>query len=179
MGDTRTLFVLGYPEAAGARAALAEIQNLGNSGFLKAADWAIIERDAAGKITFEESPSADHGAMRGAAAGGVAGAFLVVLGPVGWAGAAALAGAGAVASKLHDSGFKADDMTAVGDLMRDGRTVLLVTVADDYVANMRAAMRDVPELLASDRAMESPLTGDAGNVLRKAVEDYRTTHPEG
>jgi uncharacterized membrane protein len=179
MGDTRTLFVLGYPEASQARAALAEIGNLGNSGFLKADDWAIVERDATGKVTFEESPSADHGALRGAAAGGVAGAFLVVLGPVGWAGAAALAGAGAVASKLHDAGFKADDMSAVGDLMRDGRTVLLVSVTDEYVANMRAAMQDVPELIASDRSMEAPLTGDAGNVLRKAVEEYRTSHPEG
>ena len=86
MGDTRTLFVLGFPEASQARAALAEIGNLGNPGFLKADDWAIVERDANGKVTFEESPSADHGAARGAVAGGVAGAFLVVLGPVGWAG---------------------------------------------------------------------------------------------
>lgn len=179
MADTRTLFVLGFPEASQARAALAEIGNLGNSGFLKADDWAIVERDASGKVTFEESPSADHGATRGAVAGGVAGAFLVVLGPVGWAGAAALAGAGAVVSKLHDSGFKANDMDAVGGLMRDGRTVLLVSVTDEYVENMRAAMKDVPEFLASDRSMESPVTGEAGDVLRHAVEEYRTSHPEG
>jgi len=86
-------------------------------------------------------------------------------------------GVGAVAGKLHDAGFKSDDMRAVGDLMRDGRTILLVSVTDEYVANMRAAMQDVPEFLASDRSMESPVTGDAGDLLRKAVEEYRASHP--
>jgi uncharacterized membrane protein len=179
MADTRTLFVLGFPEEAQARAALTEMENLRNSAFLKAADWALVKRDADGKVTFEESPSGDPGALRGAAVGGVAGTVAVLLGPIGWAGAAAAVGLGAVAGKLHDAGFKSKDMEAVGDLMADGRTVLLIAVTDEYVANMRAAMQDVPEFLASDRSMESPVTGDASEVLRKAVEEYRASHPEG
>jgi uncharacterized membrane protein len=177
MADKRTLFVLGFPDEAQARAALAEMENLRNSAFLKAADWAIVKRDEHGKVTFEESPSGDPGALRGAAVGGVAGTVAVLLGPIGWAGAAAAVGVGAIAGKLHDAGFKSKDMEAVGDLMRDGRTVLLVTVTDEYLANMRAAMQDVPEFLASDRSMESPITGDAGDVLARAVEEYRASHP--
>ena len=176
----RTLFVLGFPEASQARAALAEIGNLGNSGFLKAADWAIVERDADRQGDLRREPERRIRAPH------------VVRWPAAWPvpssccsgrsagpGGRGLAGAGAVASKLHDSGFKANDMDAVGGLMRDGRTVLLVSVADEYVDNMRAAMKDVPEFLASDRSMESPVTGDAGDVLRNAVEEYRTSHPEG
>ena len=179
MGSTedRYLFVLGFPEAALAEAAIREIGNLGWNNNLKVIDWAIVTKSPDGKVTTRENTSKDPGAARGAVAGGIAGALIALTGPVGLAAVAASAGIGAVTAALHDSGFKNEDLRSVASLMKDGRTVLILTVDSVYRDRLRMALTDVPELVAADQAIESPVDGSTGNQLREAVEQYRSTHP--
>ena len=177
MGDKdHRLFVLGYPDAAMAEAAVAELEQLAQDEFLRDVDWAIVTKDADGKITSRESTHSDPGAARGAVAGGVAGALIAVAGPIGLVGVGAAIGIGAVVGKLHDSGFKDKDLESVSTLMAEGRTVLIMSVAPQYLANMRSALTDVPEFIAADRTLESPVDGSSGNLLRSAVEDYKATN---
>ena len=178
MGDQqkRYLFALGYPDEALADAALAELHELSTDNYLKVADWAIVTKAADGKVKTRESTGSDAGAARGAVAGGVAGALLVLAGPIGWAGAAAATGVGALAAVLHDGGLKEKDLKSVADLMRDGRTVLVLTVAPEFRDRMHEALTEVPELAAGDPKVESPVDGSTGNLLREAVEQYRATH---
>ena len=177
MGKTedRYLFVLGFAEAAQAEAAIREIGNLGSNDNLKVIDWAIVSKSADGKVTTRESTSQDPGAARGAVAGGLAGALVALTGPIGLAAVAASAGIGAVTAALRDSGFKDEDLRSVADLMKDGRTVLILTVDTLYRDRLRMALTDVPELLAADQTLESPVDGASGNQLREAVEQYRST----
>ncbi len=180
MGDQqeRYLFALGYPDEALADAALAEIHELSTDRYLKIADWAIVTKAPGGKVTTRESTSSDAGAARGAVAGGVAGALLVMAGPIGWAGAAAATGIGAVAAVLHDSGLKNKDLESVAGLMREGRTVLVLTVTPEFRDRMHDALTEVPEIAAADPKLESAVDGSTGNLLREAVEQYRATHSE-
>jgi uncharacterized membrane protein len=178
MGDQqeRYLFALGYPDEALADAALAELHELNTDEYLKIADWAIVTKALDGKVTTRESTSSDAGPARGAVAGGVVGALLVFAGPIGWAGAAAATGVGALTAALHDSGLKNEDLKSVASLMAEGRTVLVLTVTPEFRDRMRQALTEVPELAAADRALESPVDGSTGNLLREAVEQYRSTH---
>jgi uncharacterized membrane protein len=180
MGDQqqRYLYALGYPDRALAEAALREIHELSTDNYLKVADWAIVTKALDGKVTTQESTSSDAGAARGAVAGGVAGALLVLAGPIGWAGAAAATGVGALTAALHDSGLKNEDLKSVAGLMSEGRTVLVLTVTPEFRDRMHAALTDVPELAAADRTLESPVDGSTGNLLREAVEQYRSTHAD-
>ena len=63
--------------------------------------------------------------------------------------------------------------------MTDGRTVLILDVAPEYVEKMRSALTDVPEFIAADRTLESPVDGDSGNLLRAAVADYKAKSTAG
>jgi uncharacterized membrane protein len=179
MGKTedRYLFVLGFAEAAQAEAAIREIGNLGWNNNLKVVDWAIVTKSPDGKVSTRENTSQDPGAKRGAVAGGLAGALIAVAGPLGLGVVAASAGIGAVTAALRDSGFKDDDLKSVAGLMKDGRTVLILTVDTMYRDRLRMAIKDVPELVAADQTLESPVDGSSGNQLREAVEQYRSTHP--
>jgi len=169
------LFVLGYPDATLADAAVAELEQLSHDEFLRDVDWAIVTKDADGKVTTRETTDSDAGAAKGAVAGGVAGALIAVMaGPIGIAGVAVAAGAGAVVAALHDAGFKNKDLTSVSDLMQPGRTILLLDIKPEYVDKMRSALTDVPEFKAADRTLESPVDGASGNLLRAAVADYKT-----
>jgi uncharacterized membrane protein len=178
MGDQqqRYLFALGYPDEALADAALAEIHELSTDNWLKVADWAIVTKAPDGKVTTRESTKGDPGAARGAVAGGVVGALLVMAGPIGWAGAAAATGVGALTAAIHDSGLKNEDLRSVAGLMAEGRTVLVLTVTPEFRDRMHEALTEIPELRAADRALESPVDGSTGNLLREAVEQYRATH---
>ena len=174
------LFVLGYPDAALADAAIAELDQLAQDEFLRDVDWAVVTKGADGKVTTRESTSADAGPARGAVAGGVAGALIAIAGPIGLAGVAAAAGVGAVVAALHDSGFKDKDLTSVADLMTEGRTVLILDVGPEYVDKMRSALTDVPEFLAADRTLESPVDGRVGQpAARPRSRTTRRRAPPG
>jgi len=59
------LVVLGYASPEAAQAGVTELDELKNSKYMKATDWAIISKDATGKVKLNETKSADAGATRG------------------------------------------------------------------------------------------------------------------
>jgi uncharacterized membrane protein len=173
------LFVLGFPDRAGADRAVRGLAELERSRFLKVTDHAIISKGDDGKLKIEENKDADHTAGRGAVTGGLAGAFVAVLaGPIGIGAVAVGAGIGAVANALNDSGFKTGDLKEVGSMMEGGRTLLLVAVRPDDAHKLHEAIGDLPELKAADRRWEAEVAGDSENVLRDAIALWRQEHPE-
>jgi len=173
--EARHLFVLGFPDRAGAERAVAGLAELQQSKFLEVRDHAIISKGSDGSFHVDENKDADHTAGRGAVTGGLAGAFVAVLsGPIGWGAVAVGAGIGAVANAIHDSGFKRGDLAEVGELMEAGRTLLLVAVRPGDADRMREAMGDLPELVAADRRWEAEVAGDSTNVLRDAIAQWRS-----
>ena len=136
------LVVLGYASPEQAQAGVTELDELKNSKYMKATDWAIISKDATGKVKLNETKSADAGATRG----GLVGAF--ALGMV--ALAAAPVTLGAVAAALHDGGFKNDDMKTIAGMMREGRAILLFSVAPEQAERATEALREIPAFTAAD-----------------------------
>ena len=172
--ERKHLFVLGYPDAAGAEAGAASLAELERSKYLAVRDYAVISKARDGKLAIAEDKRADHGAGHGAVVGGVAGGILAVLsGPIGVGAVVAGAGIGAVTSALHDTGFRQDDLKEVGRLMEGDRAVLLVAVAPADTDRMREAIGDLPELKAADRHWEADVSPDSKNVLRDAIEQWR------
>ena len=168
------LFVLGFPDRAGADRAVRGLADLERAKFLAVKDHAIITKGADGKLKIEENKDADHTAGHGAVTGGLAGAFVAVLsGPIGIGAVVVGAGIGAVTTALHDTGFKSGDLKEVGALMEGGRTLLLVAVRPDDADRLRQAIGDLPELKAADRRWEAEVAGDSKNVLRDAIALWR------
>jgi uncharacterized membrane protein len=106
-------------------------------------------------------------------------ALVALAGPIGLAGIAVGAGVGAVAGKLHDSGFKNKDLEEVGGLMQEGRTLLVVSVQPEFVDRFKQAIDDVPELKAADRKMDFDVDGSSSNMLRDAIASYKATQAAG
>jgi uncharacterized membrane protein len=177
MGDTKAkrLFVLGYPDAASAEAAVGELTELARDQYVRVEDWATISKGADGKLTVKENTGSDPGAQRGAVAGGIAMALVAIAGPIGLAGVAVGAGVGAVAGKLHDSGFKNKDLEEVGSLMQEGRTLLVVSIEPEFVTRFSEAINDVPELKAADRKMDFDVDGSSTHMLRDAIASYKAS----
>jgi uncharacterized membrane protein len=168
------LFVLGFPDRAGADAAITELTELQRDQFVEVKDYAIISKEVGGKVTVTESKEADPGAQRGAVTGAM-GAALIALAstPIGAGAIVVGAGIGAVAGALRDSGFKGNDLTEVGRLMQDGRTILLVAVRPEDADRLRGVLDDTPEMLAADRRWEAEVDPASKNVLRDAIAQYK------
>lgn len=172
--DKKHLFLLGYPDEAGAEAGIAELKELQRDMFLEVKDYAIVTKDPGGELTVRESKDADAGAQRGAVAGGIGGAFLALAAtPIGAGAIVVGAGIGAVASALRDTGFKSNDLQEVGRLMQDGRTLLIVAVRPEDTERLRGVLDDLPELRAADRRWEAEVSGDSKNMLRDAITLWR------
>ena len=178
MADDKTkhLFVLGFPDAAGADAAVNELTELKRDQFLDGVkDYAIVTKDADGKLTVNENKEADPGGRRGAVTGGLAGAFIALAaGPIGLGAVAVGAGVGAVTAALRDSGFKNKDLDDVGSLMQAGRTLLLMAVDPHDADRLRSVLDEEPEFKAADRRWEATLGSDTKNVLHEAIAQYRS-----
>ncbi len=92
-------------------------ERVGNTAVL------LVRED--GKVKFVESK--DWGAGRGALMGGVIG---ILGGPIG---ILAGGGIGALAAKLRDSGFKNDQLEALGKSMTPGSSATVLEISDDAV----------------------------------------------
>jgi uncharacterized membrane protein len=177
--ETKHLFVLSFPDRAGADAAVNELTELSRDMFLDGVkDYAIVSKDADGKLELTESKDADPGGRRGAVAGGLGGAFLALAAtPIGLGAIVVGAGVGAVASALRDSGFKDSDLKEVGALMEGGRTVLLLAADTHDADRLRGVLDDIPEFKAADRRFEADVVPGSKNILRDAIAQYRAEHP--
>ncbi len=168
------LFVLGFPDRAGADAAIAELKSLESTEFLEVTDHAIVTKDVGGKLTVTESTDADPGAKQGAMAGAAGAAFIALVStPIGAGAVLAGAGIGAVTGALRDSGFKTKDLEETGRLMEDGRTILIVAVKPEHTDRLRGALDDIPALAVADRRLEVEVPASSKNVLREAIARYR------
>ena len=168
--EKKHLFVLGYPDRAGAEAAIAELTELQRDQFIEVRDHAIVSKDASGEIKVAESKDADPGAQRGAVTGALGAAFIALAAtPIGAGAIVVGAGIGAVTGALRDTGFKTDDLKEVGRLMEGGRVLLLIAVKPEHADRLRSALKDTPELLAADRHWEAAISAKSKNVLADAI----------
>jgi uncharacterized membrane protein len=174
--EKKHLFVLGFPDRAGAEAALAELTELQRDQFLEVRDHAIVSKDVGGQIKVDESKDADPGAQRGAVAGALGAAFIALAAtPIGAGAIVVGAGVGAVAGALRDTGFKSPDLKEVGRLMQEGRALLLVAVKPEYAGRLRTTLEDTPQLLGADRYWVAEVSAASKNVLADAIYLYRQT----
>ena len=177
--DRKHLFVLGYPDRAGADAAVAELTELQRDQFLEVKDYAIISKGADGTLQVNEDKDADPGARRGAVAGALGGAFIALAAtPIGAGAILAGMGIGAVASALRDTGFKNDDMKEVGRLMEGDRTILLLAVRPQDTERLQSVLQEIPEFSAADRRWETEVDAGSKNMLRDAIEKYKAEEAE-
>jgi len=166
------LVVLGYASPEAAQAGVTELDELKNSKYMKATDWAIISKDATGKVKLNETKSADAGATRGGLVGAFAlGMVALAAAPV-TLGAVAVGGAvGAVAAALHDGGFKNDDMRTIAGMMREGRAILLFSVAPEQAERATEAVREIPAFTAAE--WSRGFTVSAGkDGLKEAIAQF-------
>jgi uncharacterized membrane protein len=172
--DRKHLFVLSFPDRAGADAAVNELTELQRDQFLEVKDHAIISKGADGTLTIDEDKEVDPGARRGMVTGGLGGAFIALAaGPIGLGAVAVGMGIGAVTSALRDSGFKNDDMQEVGRLMEGGRSILLLAVRPQDTERLQSVLNEIPEFRAADRRWETDVDAGSKNVLRDAIEQYK------
>jgi uncharacterized membrane protein len=115
----------------------------------------VVRED--GNVKFVESK--DWGAGRGALMGGVIG---ILGGPLG---ILAGGGIGALASKLRDSGFKNDQLEALGKSMTPGSSATVLEISDDAVATAKQLLTALgaKEMVVEDldSSVDSLFAGDA------------------
>jgi uncharacterized membrane protein len=115
----------------------------------------VVRED--GHVKFVESK--DWGAGRGALMGGVIG---ILGGPIG---ILAGGGIGALASKLRDSGFKNDQLEALGKSMTPGSSATVIDIAADAVDTAKALLKvlDARQMVVEDldSKVDALFEGDA------------------
>lgn len=167
------LVALGYASPEAAQVGVNELEDLKTSKYMKATDWAVITKDATGKVRLNETKSADAGATRGGLVGAFAlGMVALAAAPV-TLGAVVVGGAvGAVATALHDGGFKNDDMRTIAGMMREGRAILLFSVVPAEAERAAEAVREIPGFTAAD--WSRAFTVSAGNdSLKQAIAQFQ------
>ena len=113
----------------------------------KVGNVAVLHVQPDGKAKFVESK--DWGAGRGALLGGVIG---IIGGPIG-----ILAGGtiGALASKLRDSGFKNDQLEALGKSLVAGSSAVVLEIAADVIPTAEQLLTALGARQMVDEALDS------------------------
>jgi uncharacterized membrane protein len=174
------LVATGFIERDDAVRALKAVQWLTEHDHLELEGHALITRDTDGDVRIEESKDADPGPLRGGFVGGAAGALLeIATGPIGAAAVIGGAVIGAIATGMHDAGFPDVELRAIGDLMANGRTILLLGVEPACAARLDAASDEAPEFANVTYRQVSELADS--DALGEAIREYRRaqTQPEG
>ena len=169
--DTKSLFVLRFPDRAKAEAAVTELTELQRDQYIQVRDHAIVSKEVGGAITVTESKDRDPGAQRGAVAGGLGAAFVALAAtPIGAGAIVVGAGIGAITAALRDSGFKSQDLGEVGRLMQDGKALLILEVRPEDRDRLRTSLTDTPELLGQETHWEAELSAESKNMLADAIQ---------
>ncbi len=159
--DPNEVLVVAFPGETRAADVLNELKQLNKEHLVHLKNAAIITRDRSGKVNIHETH--DFDAKQGAVAGALAGGLLGMLRGDLVEGALLGAGAGFVASKVVDLGFKDDYLKqlaaslqpdssaivamvlfdhadqAISELNIHGGTILRETLAPDVAAKLAAA----------------------------------------
>jgi uncharacterized membrane protein len=166
------LVALGFAEEMVARTVLEETKAAIARKDIVVSDWALIHKDAEGKVSKMTDKSADPGAVRGGVFGGAAGLVLAVIsGPIGAGAVVGGAAVGAVTAALKDSGFKNDDLDAVSRLMARGRSGLLLSIPMESVEQFDEFVAGNVVFASADTRYQVDLTPTRD--FDKALEEYR------
>src|SRR3954451_20158861 len=166
------LYLLAFTDAGIPPHVLELIKAANKAKEISVSDWAMIRRNAAGKPQITTDQSADPGAGRGAAFGGLAGVVLAgIAGPIGGVAIVAGAAIGAVTAALRDSGIKDHDLKSIASLMNEGRSALVVAVPLDDADRFEAFMKVHVEFESVIRRLQTDVV--PGHSLAEAIEEYR------
>ncbi len=129
------LVVITFDDGESAEKALHAIEQTKSSGVLKVDDYAIILKDADGKISTKNR--VDSGTAWGAGIGGVLGGMLMFMFPV--AGIAIGAGGGALIGHMFNRHVDQDFVRQVQDELKpNGSALFLMLREGDYTGSSRA-----------------------------------------
>lgn len=130
MTDPNELLVVAFPGETRAAEVLQALQQLNHEHAVALHNAAIIVRHANGKSSFHETR--DFDAKQGAVAGALAGGLLGLLKGNLVEGAALGAGAGFVASKVVDLGFKDDYLQELAAQLTPGTSAVVAVVGIEH-----------------------------------------------
>lgn len=136
---------------------------VGGGMFDRLGNGAVLVVRADGEVRFTESK--DWGAGRGALVGGALG---LIGGPVG---VLVGGGIGALASKLRDSGFRNDQLEALGRTLTPGSSAMVVEIASDAVEQ---ATRLIEVFSPAKLAVE-----DVDESIARVLSGETAPEPEG
>lgn len=167
---TRLIF-LGFPDRAPAEAVVDVIMAGRESKAIVIEDMVLLDKAIGGKVTVEGMKSADPGAARGAAFGGVLGAALAVIsGPIGIGAVVGGAALGAVTAAVKDSGLKNNDIDTVSRFMADGRTGLMIAIPLADADRWDPFVAEHVEFAASDKQHRVDIV--PGRTFEQAIDEY-------
>jgi uncharacterized membrane protein len=118
---------------------------------------AVVTMDDKGKVKFKET--GDMGAGKGALIGGGVGLVLALFaGPIGILGGA---GAGALAAKLRDSGFKDEQLKGLGQDLTPGSAAIIAVVQESALTAVESGLQGA----GATRVVVSDVGTDLANLL--------------
>lgn len=168
---TAHLVLMGFSEELIARSVLQLVKEEADEKVFTLLDWALATKDSDGAVKIEGDKGKDPGATRGGLFGGALGVLLVAAGPVGLGAVAVGAGIGAVTAAMRDSGIQDKDLKAVGGLMRDGRSGLIVAIEPGDVDAWNTFVSKNTEFHAAQPVLHIDISPD--HTFEQAIEEYR------
>jgi uncharacterized membrane protein len=169
------LIVAAFQDEKGADNALAQLKEAKKDKLVNIKDAAVLRKDEKGELHVSEI--GDMTGARGGVIGGVVGAGLaIVTGGATLALAGLGAGAGALAAKLRDSGFKDERLQKIGAGLKPGSSAIIAVIEHTWVTELeqelqKAGAEIVVEAIAADVAAQL----DAGNeVAYTAIADSQS-----
>jgi uncharacterized membrane protein len=168
---TAHLILMGFSEEMIARNVLFLIKEAADAKAFKLLDWALASKGHDGKVKIDGDKGTDPGAARGGLVGGALGVLLVAAGPVGLGVVAAGAAIGAATAALRDSGMQNKDLKLVTDLMKDGRSGLVIAIDPADVDAWTDFVSHNVEFAAALPVVHVDITPD--HTFQDAIEEYR------
>lgn len=171
---TAHLVLMGFSEEMIARTVLNLIQEAAHAKAFKVLDWALAMKDHEGKVKFDGDKGTDPGAARGGLFGGALGVLLVAAGPVGLGAVALGAGVGAVAAALKDSGMQDKDLKSVGEIMKPGRSGLVIAIDPADLDAWTTFVSHNVEFAAAQPVVHVDISPD--HTFDQAIAEYQAAH---
>jgi uncharacterized membrane protein len=163
MQDPNELLVVAFDGEARATQVLAQLQQLSHEHLVHLKNAAVIQRDAHGKVVIHETH--DFDAKQGAVAGAVAGGLLGLIKGDLVEGALLGAGAGFIASKVVDLGFKDDYLKELGASLTPNSSAIVAVVQFDHADQAIAELN-----LHGGKVMRQTLPADVAQKLAAATQ---------
>lgn len=160
--QNRSIFAASFPSIEGGSRAGGAIAGAFPD---KVGNVAVLHVKSDGTPKFVESK--DWGAGRGALLGGAIG---ILAGPIG---IIAGGGIGALAAKLHDSGFKDDQLEQLGRTLGPGHSAVVVEIAADAVDTAKG----IAAALGSAQSIVAELEAGVADLF--SADEAPTPEPAG